>query len=301
MHVLTPNSFGSPVRTRPLHEFNTCHDPADGRFCSGPGSSTGRGEVPDRGARHLSKRDTKGIPDMPSVSKDGVIQARTVEEAIEHILAGRDVELANTKQVNTVLNKLGEMANEAKKLGQKAPNYDLCRVSVAGTNMFCAKQFKSKEYPGGIPRIAMPQLGGMPVPGSQADKLPRTSEGGVDGTDAFIKHLGSLGIKVTLRKESAAKLKASQAELVGPKVAGIMRASDFDPGEKPIFVSRDSYVIDGHHRWAAVVGRDAADGRLGGSRMNTYKVNAPISRILRIANKWANDFGIQAAAGPKGK
>jgi hypothetical protein len=88
---------------------------------------------------------------------------------------------------------------------------------------------------------------------------------------------------------------------VGPKVAGMMTAASYDPGKRPIFVSRDGYVIDGHHRWAAIVGRDAADGRLGGSKMNVIQVDAPISRILRIANTWAAQFGIQAAAGPNSK
>lgn len=294
MHVLTPNSFGSPVEPSvDLREFNPCHDPATGRFCAGKGGS----KRDSHGQRHR-KSDISHIGDLPSVSKDGVIQARTVDEAIEHILAGRDVELASARHVNTVLTKLAAMANDAKARGEKAPNYDLCKVTVPGTNVFCASQFKSKEYPGGIPRIAMPQLGGFPVPGSQADKLPRTSEGGVDGTDAFIAHLKTLGIKASRRSEAAAKLKASQAELVGPKVAGIMTSKTFDPSQGHIFVSRDHYVIDGHHRWAAVVGRDAEDGRLGGSRMNTIRVDAPISRILRIANKWAKDFGIQSVAGP---
>src|SRR5688572_27457027 len=117
--ILVPESWGSDLR-----EFNTCHDPATGRFCSGKGSSTGKA--------------SGGKPQyLPSVNEKGVIQARTVEEAVEHILAGRDVELARKRDINTVLTKLAEMANDAKAKGENAPNYDLCKVSVKGTNVFC--------------------------------------------------------------------------------------------------------------------------------------------------------------------
>ena len=57
--------------------------------------------------------------------------------------------------------------------GKDAPDYDLCQVTVADTNMFCLESLQTKEYPEGIPRVEMPQLSGTPVPGSQADALDR--------------------------------------------------------------------------------------------------------------------------------
>jgi len=291
-----PDSWGTPeTPTATLLEFNTCHDPATGRFCSGSGS----GKKIDRKTGEPVVPHGK-VSYTPSVSEQGVIKARTVEEAVEHILAGRDVELANTKQVNTVITKLADMAIDAERRGEKAPHYDLCRVSVKGTNVFCVDKFRSKQYPEGVPRVEMPQMGGKPVPGSAADQLPKNAAGEVNGSSAFIDHLRSLGIKVTAAETPAAKLKASQAELVGPKVAGMMTSSSYDPAAEPIFASRDSYVIDGHHRWAATVGRDAKDGKLGAKKMKTFNVDAPISRILRLANQWAKDFGIAPKAAGKG-
>ena len=66
----------------------------------------------------------------------------------------------------------------------------------------------------------------------------------------------------------------------------------FDPAKNPVFVSNDHYVVDGHHRWAAVVGRDAEDGVLGDKPMNVIRVDAPISEVLHIANAWSEKFGI---------
>ena len=60
------------------------------------------------------------------------------------------------------------MAAEA--LGEKAPVYDLCKVSVRGTNLFCADALD-------IERDKMPQFLAFPKPGSEADKLPRRPRG----------------------------------------------------------------------------------------------------------------------------
>lgn len=223
----------------------------------------------------------------------------TVDEAIKAILDGEDVEMKSAKQVHTVLSKLAAMAVDAKAKGKDAPNYDLCKVSVKGTNMFCASKLKTKENPNGIPRIKMPQIGGVPRPGSKAESFSRNpwDKSEVDGSQAFIDHLKTLGIKTTLSKRAVASLSASQAELVGPKVAKMMVDKKFDVTKNPIFISRDSYIIDGHHRWAASVGRDAEDGKLGNTFMPVNIVDAPISVVLKLANAWASDVGLQAASG----
>ena len=80
----------------------------------------------------------------------------------------------------------------------------------------------------------------------------------------------------------------------GEKVGGMMTSKDYDPSAEPIFVSRDGYVVDGHHRWAATVGKDAEDGKLGNNhKMNVIELDAPISQILKEANAWTDSFGIK--------
>ena len=44
----------------------------------------------------------------------------------------------------------------------KPPHWDLCKVSIPGTNKFCDENI-------GIPRDKMPQLGGKPKPGSEGE------------------------------------------------------------------------------------------------------------------------------------
>lgn len=256
---------------RPLFESNDCHTPAGsaqgGEFCAKPGGAGG--------------------------ARPRIIRVDTVREAIPLILAGKSVELRRTRQVNTLLTRLGRMALEAARLGQKAPDYDLCKVSVRGTNLFCADRLRTAADPDGVPRLKMPQFKGEPVPGTRAAALTPNRRGRVDGSAAFLDHLTSLGIASEKTKIRTSKLKASQAELSGPRVAGLMTSGDFDPRQARIFVSRDHYIIDGHHRWAAAVGLDAKDGRLGDVKMKVYKIDAPIAEILHVATTWTAAFGLK--------
>ena len=287
--ALVPASWGALNRASDLREFNPCHE---------PGGSA-------KGGQFAGKGKCGGGPSDSTTSKrPAPVRAESIQQAVDLILQGKVVELPNVRRVNTVLHKLAKIAKDAKAKGADAPNYDLCQVTVPGTSLFCVEKLRSTEYPDGVPRLKMPQLGGKPIPGSRADKLPRNpwDPSEVDGGPAFIEHLqNDLKIKVERGTVPAARLKASQAELVGPKVALMMVDKNFDPGRNPVFVSRDDYVIDGHHRWAAVVGRDTIDGVLGDKPMNIYRIDAPISEILHIANRWADDFGIRPAAGPKRK
>lgn len=144
----------------------------------------------------------------------------------------------------------------------------------------------------GYDRIRMPQLStANPVPGSYADSLPRNGKGEVDLTEDFLKWLEEVkGIKVKRgTKVYASHLRASQAELRGGKVTGMMegmKAGKVPPGV--ISQTSDGYIIDGHHRWAANTGLS-----MGGSNpvMETNTIDADIVTILALANQFASDMG----------
>jgi hypothetical protein len=272
-----PDSWGVEA----LQEFNPYHDPKDGRFTSKSGAAGGHG-----GSAPESKPGGGAARPTPT-------RVTSIEQAINLILKGEVVELDDAGKVHTVLSKLAEIAADAVAKGEKAPTYDLCQVSVPGTNLFCSDNV-------GIKRIDMPQLGGEPKPGSMAARLPKDDKGEVNASDAFVDYLNNV-MKIGTKTENvpAAVLRASQSELVGTKVAGMMTAKTYNPAGKPIFVSRDNYVVDGHHRWAATVGRDAADGNLGDLTMKVIKIDAPISEVLKLANSWTRTFGIKPKAAGK--
>jgi len=280
-------------------KFNKNHDPESGRFSSGGGgTSTKDTDLDEFTSESLSPAQRTMQAELAKQAKKPVYKVKTIEEAVVRVLKGDNVELQDTKAVHTVLQKLGEMAIKAKQLNKKAPNFDPCTITVKGTSLFCSQKIKTDEFPHGIPRIEMPQFKSKnPIPGSEADKLPRDDNDEVDATGKFLEHLAESGVKSNPNATILArKLKASQAEMEGAKVAGMM-LSNRDPKKAKITVSRDGYVVDGHHTWAAAVGRDAEDGNLDNDmEMDVVMVDLPMSQIYHLSVAWTKKYGLPAAS-----
>lgn len=232
----------------------------------------------------------------------GVVKVNNIEDAYEQILRGNYVEMDTKQEAYTLVKELGDYVKKVEAAtGQKVPNLDLCRVSVPGTNLFCGSSVATDRYPNGIPRQQMPQLSGEPIPGTPADALPRETRNGVPTKDvdvgpAFIKALQDMGVKTTEKRVAASSLKASQHQLRGTGVSGFLTPSGLAALDSPssiIYVSRDGYVIDGHHRWAAQIARDLADGRTGDVKMNVRMIDMPIMEVLDAALDFTNAVGIK--------
>jgi hypothetical protein len=194
------------------------------------------------------------------------------------------------EQFNTDINKVAQQVADAKAKGEPAPNINLCDVTVPGTNLYCDDNL-------GIPRSEMPQFKGTAQPGSRAAGMDADASGEVDTEPVFKEMLAQKGIKTLQTEVPADKLKATQSELVGAKVVGMMGALEKDPNHPkitaPIYVSRDGYVIDGHHRWAAIVAYNAQnpDKQI---QMKTTVLDQDIKDAIPMANKFAEDMGIAA-------
>lgn len=129
---------------------------------------------------------------------------------------------------------------------------DLCKINPP----ICKKNL-------GLPRGQMPQFPNDVV------------------RDRFIKHLKSQGIRVTRGRMKVGQLKATQAEIQAEKVVGMVGAylsGRFDAIKSPIVVSRDGYIVDGHHRWAALLTVSP------GETMNVIRVDAPIKALIPMVN-----------------
>jgi len=226
-------------------------------------------------------------------SKDNPIRTNSVEDAARALGEGKHVELRTPDQVATLLDRLNELAKEAEAAGSKAKNIDLCQLTVPGTNLFCVE---SK----GIPRVEMPQLKGIPNSGSPASDLPADKRGEVDITEAYLERLRSSGVALTEDEALASHLKATQNELNGGKVAGIMqaaRAGEIDLNQS-IVVSKDGYIVDGHHRWAAKVAleHDGIDDPETDMKIPVVRVDQDILEILESSKQFAADMGLPQMA-----
>lgn len=92
----------------------------------------------------------------------------------------------------------------------------------------------------GVPRVEMPQLG--------------NASGAVE---RFVAQLRAAGVEVTDVTAAVGNLKATQREANPDKIAGMVEqirlGGEFAHRAKaPLLVSRDGYVLDGHHRWMAL-------------------------------------------------
>ena len=116
-----------------------------------------------------------------------------------------------------------------------------------------------------------------------------------DGMHAAIATLlaEDKGISVKRKTVPAAELKASQMQLDGPKVAGMSKAMEAGKiPDAPIFVTKDGYILDGHHRWAAKVAIDVKDGKLGDVNMPVDIIDIEIGEAIDLANAFTAQQGI---------
>ena len=255
-------------------------------------TQTPQNTTPTKSGQKLGGSDFKSTAETPKGSgipklKDLMPGMDTSSKSLSQVTP------VERQQISTIIDKLAELGNQAKQKGEKAPNFNLCQVSIPGTNLYC-------DGNKGIERGDMPQFKGTPQPGSPADKLPKDENGEADTEEFFKQMLNKQGIKVS---EPTAvppdRLKATQSELVGVKVAGMSKVLD-DPNHPaygkitaPIYVSNDGYVLDGHHRWAAVVAHNAAnpDKQIP---MNVRVIDEPIVPLVKRSNEFAEQMGIRA-------
>jgi len=121
----------------------------------------------------------------------------------------------------------------------------------------------------GIPRSLMPQFTLRRKPFSR--KL-------LNEFRRYIKK--KYGIKSRKVMKTAKNLNPSQNEISRHRVEGLIEDNIIDKQEVPLLVSKNDYIVDGHHRWAAF--RVKAPNKT----METIVVDAPIKDILGIAIDW---------------
>lgn len=255
-------------------------------------------DVVDAATKLFEKIKVEGRVNGEGTEDDPIDCGNDLDLAVDMIAIGKHVRLHQPDEVTIVLSKLADRVHAAErklKKGEKPPNYNLCLISIPNTNLFCHGNK-------GLTRIQMPQLSGEAIPGSPAEKLPQRGHGTgeVMGEKAFRAALEAAGIKVTDGRKKASHLRATQNELVGANVAGIadvMRHGSNPELDAPIFVTRDNYIVDGHHRWAARVAVDADNGVLGDEEMDVEIIDADIGAILDFANAFANLIGIKQKSG----
>ena len=201
----------------------------------------------------------------------------------------------------------------------------MCAIQVPDTNIFCVKHK-------GVPRIAMPQLSGKDKETGKEKNVQPWAEEMLDSMDLIGPRVSIKADTVTASQSELGAIQIAQMlksyqnwKAERDRIAGMPDGPDKDaaaaelerrsnPKTKdpkdftymsetvltaPILVSKDNYIIDGHHRWAVLIASDLEDGGLGDVEMNVRVVDMEIGEALATVNAFADAAGIAKKA-PKG-
>ena len=134
-----------------------------------------------------------------------------------------------------------------------------------------------REYTGDIisdtPDIYVPQ-NHLDVP---RDQMPQISDAEKMG---FVDWLEEKGILVQFVDIPVALLRSVQKTIDLKKVEHLRDKMPGNALNKPVIVSKDNYILDGHHRWLAVLNRDPHQV------IQAYRVNLPIQELLTVSRNY---------------
>jgi hypothetical protein len=60
----------------------------------------------------------------------------------------------------------------------------------------------------------------------------------------------------------------------------------------PYFISKDGYILDGHHGWASVLAHCLINKTT--RKINVIEVDMKIKKLVKLANEFMRDIGIAA-------
>lgn len=189
------------------------------------------------------------------------------------------------------------LGDYAQSKAQTLPFHNLCTFASRRHRSFC-------QYNKGISRIDMPQIEGQPKPGSKAERmitlgiLIPAKNGNVDLKDQFIIAMDKKFGPAQYETVDASTLKSTQNEINGCYVACMWWTLKQNPTQEqlraPLFVSKDNYILDGHHRWAALDALEYGAQEIKPVMMRVIRINTDIDTLLKEALQFVQEYGIKA-------
>lgn len=265
-------------------------------YAGGPGSgcrgsNCGRPAGPGTNSPFVLKfRDEQGWNDTTPGSRRNPIEVGDdVKRAVKLVRQGKHVVVNQPEEVASLIDKIKKDAAIFKSEGKPIPDYNLEDITVEGKNLFRGDL--------GVPRVNMPQTGGLLMPGSPA--LPAGADVTTyeaDLTPQFIQSMRDKGIAVQDVMVPASHLRPTQDQLDGSKVgalAELVKEGKLPPD--PIFITKDNYILDGHHRWAAEIVADAYKNRSGDVLIPAHRMNVDIGKALSLAADFQKQWKIAPA------
>lgn len=119
-------------------------------------------------------------------------------------------------------------------------------------------------------------VGNLGLPRSKMPQFPSDTV-----RDKFVTKMKKQGIRVTTGKAKVGQLKASQSQILVEKTLGMAEgflAGKFPKIKDSIVISKDNFIVDGHHRWAALLIVNP------GETMNVIRIGIPIKTLLDMVS-----------------
>ncbi len=114
--------------------------------------------------------------------------------------------------------------------------------------------------------------------GMKRKDMPQIKEKHMKGFMEFVERFGGT---IDNAEVEVKKLKPTQNEINNTKVKKFQKAKDKKFLYKNVVISNDNYLLDGHHRWAALMGIDSK------SKINCVKIDLPMKELIELAGKFS--------------
>lgn len=98
---------------------------------------------------------------------------------------------------------------------------------------------------------------------------------------AFLTYLGGFGYSNKKDSLEVSKLKPTQNQINNAKVKRFQKKKISKLSKKAIVISSDNYILDGHHRWAALMGLDSKN------TMSVIIVDVEMKVLIELAGKFS--------------